>query len=386
MFRPDLDECPVCETPFALGHHRSRDAVLNKLCDKLGPIGKYTKLEENKATATTTLDTSINNLKTKLSKFFNCVGFKYQYAAVTSYNNTLQPWKIGNSAPDSTDAINTLTKLKLGIENYIKTQNKHTYSDALDTTERLLEFTSGMRKSSHIRSNLESIHKNLDKQEQIINRHNVDHINDDVIAKFQTMAQDINQEIQGPDAIIHTPTIKILKTAYVSVNFMNRGENIAPVSVLSESQNRTLALAIRLAAISMLNTKFKVIVLDDVTMSYDEHRRQNIAKLLDKRFSEFQIILTTHNKEYFEDLKNRFQSSWRFKEFGRNTDNRGSIIDKNEILVEKINKRIANDEYPAGNEMRKACEEWLDSICRQFRTKMPYGLKNPGLHDYVDSG
>ena len=392
LAKPDLDKCPVCETPFASSSLRSRDAVLSNLHVNLDRLDEYTKAEENKAATETILNAVAGDLKSKLSELFSQIGSRYQYAALIDYNNALQSWQVGNSTPYSIDAISALTQLHLEVTNDIKTQNKRAYSDALTTIKQLLDITAAWNKLSRIESNLESISKDLDKQSGIINRAIVKHI-DGLIDKLESLMQTINQEIQGPDAIIHVPKIKLAKevkqnqrTARVFTNFMNRGEDVPPDGILSESQNRTLALAIRLAAISMFNTEFKIIVLDDVTMSYDEEKRQHIATLLHERFSEFQIIVTTHDNFFFEELRDRFQNKWRFLEFVQFKDDYGPIIKGKKTLVEIIDEKIANDEPINGHEMRMAYEEWLNHVCSGFATLLPYRpRKRPEPHHLIES-
>ena len=157
---------------------------------------------------------------------------------------------------------------------------------------------------------------------------------------LQDEARDIYKEIQGPDAPISPVEIALPKedkrnqrSARITIDFMNSGRKVPPNSVLSESQTRTLALAIRLAAIRIFNTEFKIIALDDVTMSYDDERRQHIASLLQERFKEYQIIITTHDEFFYKQLKARLPpKKWEFKEIKHVVDGYGPKIDDKKTL------------------------------------------------------
>ena len=392
--KPELDECPVCKATFTLGGSRSRDAILNNLRVNLDQLDEYDKAEREKSTKEIMLDQTATGLRNKMGEFFRWAGSEYQYGAVTDYVKTLQSWRIGENVPNSIDAVSALANLHSKISNEIKVQsNENTHSNALTMVKRLREIISSLSEIRRTKNNLSSIGDSLEQQAGIINRTIVKHI-DDLVDKLKDEAQAINQEIQGPYAPNHPIEIKLApeakqnqRVAHVLTNFMNRGEDVPPDGVLSESQNRTLALAIRLAAIRMFNTKFKVIVLDDVTMSYDAERRQHIAALLHKRFSEFQIIVATHDNTFYEALRRRVSpEKWKFLVFEQFLDNYGPIIKGKKTVEAVINERIAKGEPIIGNDMRKAYEEWLSHICAGFVTSLPYKPGKPyELHDYIDS-
>lgn len=389
----DLDKCPVCDTAFVSSPRGSRDAVLNSLRINLGRLSEYKGAEENKKNTEETLHRAANDLKTKLGEFFRWAGSGYQYETVTAYNKALQSWKPGENAPDSKDAADTLAQLHSVVTGDIEVQQgQRAYSKALDTTRRLLEIKADLCRMERIRSNLTIISDGLAQQAGMINHAIMRHIQGSV-DRLKDEARAIYKEIQGPDAPIYPIEINLpgedrrnQRSAHITIDFMNRGKEVPPNSVLSESQNRTLALAIRLAAISMLNTEFKVIALDDVTMSYDDERRQHIAALLQERFSEFQIILATHDFFFYNRLKDRLSpKKWGFKEIKWVIDEYGPKIEDRKTLEMIINEKLANNEI-AGNDIRQAQEEWLTCICAGFGTSVTFKPgKRPALYDLAES-
>ena len=391
--KPNLDTCPVCKTPFDSSTIRTRDAVLNHLHVNLDHLAEYDVSEKEKGTKKTKLNSAVEDLKTKLDEFFRWAGSAYQYGAVVDYNKTLQSWKIGDNASDSTNAVNTLVNLRSEVTDQIQTQSdENVYGNALGTVKRLLDILTGLDKMKRTKHNLSLIAASLDRQDETINRTIVEHISG-LVDKLKDEAQAINQEIQGPEAPNHPIEIKLAeetrqnqRTAHVFTNFMNQGKDVPPNGVLSESQNRTLALAIRLAAVRMFNTEFKVIVLDDIAMSYDEERRQHIAALLHERFSEFQVIVVTHDSFFYEELRERFRGRWQFLEFEQFKDDYGPIIKGKKTLEATINEKIANGEQINGNEMRMAYEEWLNHVCAEFATLLPHKPRGrPNLSDLIES-
>ena len=199
-----------------------------------------------------------------------------------------------------------------------------------------------------------------------------------------------------------------------------------PIAYLSESHINCLGLSFFLASVKAFNNEDKFFVLDDIISSFDRSHRARFAKLLTDKFSDYQIILLTHEKEFFELVVSEVKSQgWvitRFKwteENGvgmgkgpddikerilrkfedRNTDGLGNDI---RVYTEKVMKEIAfNIEAPVAfrynelNEKRMA-SELLDAIQSQLSKKgkdlkkkadivklkgMPMFIANTSSHD-----
>ena len=128
-----------------------------------------------------------------------------------------------------------------------------------------------------------------------------------------------------------------------------------------------LALALRLTAIRIFNTKVRIISLDDIVTSYDADHRKNIASMLNDYFGDFQIILVTHGKSFFGMLCEHLSSSyWRFKQIKELRDNVDLIFDDRRTSEVEIEKKLATGEN-AATEMRQMEEERLTRICHEFK-------------------
>ena len=373
-----IDRCPICNTVFASSQLGSRDAVLDNLSINLVNLDKYRKAEAEKEDAKKALDLAADNLKVKLTEFFRWCDIEYRHGVIINYGNALQSWNRGDEAPSSKDVTETLARLYSTVAGAIEEarRGQSTYRDALNTARSLLETKVDLAKIKRVKSNLADIKVNLDHQTAIFHRAVVQHIQG-LVDRLESEAREIYKEIQGPKAPMSTIEItfpeegrRIQRSAHIIIDFMNTGKKVPPHSILSESQTRTLALAIRLAAISIFNTEFKVIALDDVTMSYDEERRQHIAALLKERFSEYQIILTTHDEFFYERLKERLPSrKCMFKEISQVVDGYGPKIDDKKTLEMIVNEEIEGN-MPVGNTIRQVQEEWLTHICADFKTSV----------------
>ena len=75
-----------------------------------------------------------------------------------------------------------------------------------------------------------------------------------------------------------------------------------PLGNYSEGHLDSLGLCIFLAFIKRFSSDFPLIVLDDVLTSIDSGHRMKVAQLLAKEFKEYQIIITTHDEFWANEL------------------------------------------------------------------------------------
>jgi hypothetical protein len=142
---------------------------------------------------------------------------------------------------------------------------------------------------------------------------------------------------------------------------------VVPSGYLSDSQIHTLALALRLSAIRLFNDRVPIIVLDDVVTSYDADHRKNIAAMLSKHFGDFQIILVTHDEQFFNLLQDHLsQASWLFRRITRIKSKFGPLFHDHRTPDESIQAKL-DASQSAATELRQAEEEWLLDLCRAFR-------------------
>ena len=76
--------------------------------------------------------------------------------------------------------------------------------------------------------------------------------------------------------------------------------------VLSESLLNSLGLAVYFTCVKQFNDKCKFIVLDDIMNSLDIDKRDTLLDLIEQEFSDYQIILFTHDEHWFQKIKRRF--------------------------------------------------------------------------------
>jgi len=136
---------------------------------------------------------------------------------------------------------------------------------------------------------------------------------------------------------------------------------------LNEARLSALAISIYFAVIKHLSKvsnekSLKILVLDDLLISLDMNNRLNLIDILKSEFSDFQIFFFTHDKGFFEILKDKMSC----KAFEIYVDSKGEFekpyIKKSLNYFESAIKHFNEYDYPAcANYLRKEIER-LKSI------------------------
>jgi DNA repair exonuclease SbcCD ATPase subunit len=153
-----------------------------------------------------------------------------------------------------------------------------------------------------------------------------------------------------------------------------------PHGVLSESHLNSLAIALFLAMARTFNEKIRFLVLDDVINSFDLEHRGQLAELLAEKFDDWQLIVLTHDRQFFERLVRRAPSwkrieitSWSYDQGPRTTGYASPGI-----LAEASSRLSSGDVNGAATKARRALEEILQEVCEALRAELPFrrGAKN----------
>ena len=161
----------------------------------------------------------------------------------------------------------------------------------------------------------------------------------------------------------------------ITVQYKFYGEVVSPPQkYFSESHVNCYGLAFFLASVKAFNHINKIIVLDDVISSFDSNHRLRFANLLTEKFGDYQIILLTHEKEWFTYIKELVKrKNWIIHEVKWNND-KGAYLEKSPAeLRELIQYQIANNiEAQLGNSIRQYLEYTLKRICYELEVKTSF--------------
>ena len=392
----EIKSCPVCNTKFTSSPLKTHEGVYKYLQAKISTLKQCLDAINAKTSAEGELARAKRDLEEALATVLNLSSSTYEHKAIANYSVVLKSWEIGAETPDSKMAIQELVRLHDVIDAKIKTvekqQGEHTYRRALDKVNRLLEVKVEMERIKRTKAAQNAIKESLEQQVKAVNAAILKHVRG-LLDNLQNETGTLYKEIQGSDATVPQIHINLNdnEQAQLLIDFADSHKGVAPGGYLSDSQIHTLALSLRLTAIKMFNKIVKIIALDDIVTSYDADRRKNIASVLSKRFGDFQIIIVTHDFNFFQLLREHLpQNRWDFKTI-TGPDNAGPIFGDYKTTNQLIEEKLKNGE-DAGNEIRQAEEKWLKRICKEFKTPSYVGQESytngelaRSLHEFLKS-
>ena len=163
------------------------------------------------------------------------------------------------------------------------------------------------------------------------------------------------------------------KGAELWVEFHGRKE-LPPHRVLSESHLNSLGIALFLAMTEAFNENLAFLVLDDVVNSMDREHRGRLADLLVEEFSDAQLIILTHDEQFFTRIHLR-APSWKRLEFASWSYEQGPRTIQYEgdrLLVAAHDALATDDRTGAAQKGRRALEELLQEACERLEALLPF--------------
>jgi energy-coupling factor transporter ATP-binding protein EcfA2 len=163
------------------------------------------------------------------------------------------------------------------------------------------------------------------------------------------------------------------KGVELAINFYGSRQR-PPHGVLSESHLNSLAIALFLAMAASFNEQLGFLILDDVINSFDVEHRGRLAELLADGFGEWQLIVLTHDQQFFEHLSRR-APSWRRIEITSWSHASGPRTTKYETsgtLAAARERLQSGDVQGAATKGRRALEELLQEVCEALWAPLPF--------------
>jgi len=172
-----------------------------------------------------------------------------------------------------------------------------------------------------------------------------------------------------------------------------------PQTFLNEARLTAIALSIRLA---ILDHKFiepapKLLVLDDLLISLDMSNRDIVLDLILTKYSNYQLLILTHDKSFFSMIKRRIESSkksehWVVREMFQKIEPNGIPVPFIPISgnnIDQAKKYFHEFDYPAtANYLRKEVEKLIKSILPEnkiFVLSREEGVKDVQLDTLIDN-
>jgi hypothetical protein len=144
---------------------------------------------------------------------------------------------------------------------------------------------------------------------------------------------------------------------------------------LSEGYRNSLGLCIFLAMAKHVVDTERPLFLDDVVVSLDRNHRGMIQSLLEKEFNDRQVIILTHDREWYTELRHQLgdDNRWIFKtllpyetpKIGIRWSHKTTTFDDARALIKKRPDA-------AGNDARRIMDVELSMIAERVHIRMPY--------------
>lgn len=185
--------------------------------------------------------------------------------------------------------------------------------------------------------------------------------------------------LEKDNKIIADPKIRLIpgKDKAVELEVMFGGDLISPVyKFLSESQLNSFGLSVFLASVKHFNPNFKFIILDDVINSFDTYKRPRVIDLLSEHFSDYQILLFTHDSIWLDRLQRRFPK-WIRKHFFGWDYTIGPRVEPGKNSYERIDELLLHDKPAEAGWMFGRYLEWvLQELCENLEASVKYKRRN----------
>ena len=183
--------------------------------------------------------------------------------------------------------------------------------------------------------------------------------------------------IHGPDEDGFSAELKPEEAGlYIGVEFYGRGKH-PPHALHSEGHQDSMGICLYLALTEKLNKDLiQIIILDDVLMSVDFEHRRNVCSLLRNYFPNKQLIITTHDKTWANQIKHDgIVTSSQSKEFYDWSIDKGPRMKVLLGLWERIENHLINQDVEnAAFELRNGSEEYFADVCASLQSQIRYDL------------
>jgi ABC-type hemin transport system ATPase subunit len=202
------------------------------------------------------------------------------------------------------------------------------------------------------------------------------------------VVNDISADIQRMWAILHPErTIDhvglYLPETDKAIDIRLRFHGIAqdsPRLTLSEGYRNGLGLCIFLAMAKRESSTDRPLFLDDVVVSLDRIHRGMIAGLLDAEFGSRQVVILTHDREWFTELRHQLDGKrWRFRILlPYETPAIGIRWSHKTTTFDDARAHLKDRPDSAGNDARKIMDVELALVAERLKIRVPFlrGDKN----------
>jgi hypothetical protein len=220
----------------------------------------------------------------------------------------------------------------------------------------------------------------------------------EIKSQASAIIEDISSDIRSMWTILHPgeriEDVRLYvpseadKAIDIALRFYGVDQN-SPRLTLSEGHRNSLGLCISLAMAKREAATDRPLFLDDVVVSLDRNHRGMIADILEREFSGRQVIILTHDREWYTELKHQLpDADWCFKALLPWQDpSVGIRWSSKSTNFDEARAHLGSRPDAAGNDSRKIMDVELGLAAEKLRLHLPYlrGEKNDHrtAHDFL---
>jgi energy-coupling factor transporter ATP-binding protein EcfA2 len=179
------------------------------------------------------------------------------------------------------------------------------------------------------------------------------------------------------------------KAIDIALTFYGK-EQDSPRLTLSESYRNSLGLCIFLALAKREGDEHRPLILDDVVVSLDRNHRGMVVQLLEEVFPDRQVIVLTHDRDWFSDLRQQLDDKrWLFRSLlPYETPATGIRWSHSTTTFDDARALLKDRPDAAGNDARKIMDVELAIAAQRLQLRFPFlrGEKNDQrmAHDFLE--
>jgi len=383
--------CPLCLLP------KKKIELLKELQERIEELQKY---KEEKIT----LDEIKSNLQSQLAKYDNLISNLFSESNIESDDNMEIKSTLLKIQEDLKSYRSEIKKNVLKDEKLIQPSELEIDGSNFIVIEKLSDDRIKKLKESKKGDDKFDIHskivlsknafleiKKLKKSKELIEvqQYTLDKIYAAFIKKMESgfesflshLSKDINDLYVFMNPGEHIEDISLVSLqkndefSGITIQFKFFDNDVTPPNkYLSESHLNCLGIAFYLTSVKTFNKTNQFFVMDDVISSFDSTHRIRFANLLDEKFSDYQIILLTHEKDWFDYVSKLVKGKgWQINTL-KHVEKEGPTIDVPlPTLKEQIENKILNSDLDGlGNKIRKYLEDDLKKIADKIGVLVHY--------------
>ena len=387
------DTCPLCLTP--MGRHD----LISELEKRISELEKCKSEETNLIDARDLLEKLLNECLQGLSTIRSKEHYEleenksiksYIENIINSFNEYRSQLKIDLITPEK-----IIESARLKVDEKLFSRSLEICKNKLKDLKE--ERTSTRTQSIEIYSKVVLVRKayqeikRLEKEKKILeNQHkSMELIFNDLVLRqkkglesfldsFSSEIDDIYRFMNPNQKVKNIKLTKMeseeeLKGLTIQLKFFDSDVS-SPLKYLSESQLNCLGISFFLTSVKAFNKSNKFIILDDIISSFDTAHRIRFAQLLIEKFNDYQIILLTHEKDWFDYVSNAVKGkNWIIARIQWNNEKGTYIEESCDDLVNRIENKISQKkEESLGNDIRKYLEHILKNIAHKLEVKVNF--------------